>query len=294
MPIFGGGRGLTDAELRLTPVPVTGTVAATGGLTDAQLRAGAVAVSGAVTVSGTVTATPTGTQAVSGTFWQATQPVSAANLDVALSTRLKPADTLAAVTAVGTVTTVTTVAEVTAITNALPAGTNNIGDVDIASIIPGTGATNLGKAEDAAHTSGDVGVMMLGVRTDTRASLGGTTGDYVPPQMNSSGDMRVEVSSYGSGGHATTGVAVGVTVTNTATLILAANTARKAFILTNNGANNLYVSGTSAVTSSGAAMGLIVKPGGSYDGPPCIYDGTIYGIYEVSASSQNVSVIEYT
>lgn len=42
------------------------------------------------------------------------------NLDVALSTRLKPADTLAGVT---------TVTAVTAITNALPAGTNRIGSV---------------------------------------------------------------------------------------------------------------------------------------------------------------------
>lgn len=50
------------------------------------------------------------------------------NLDVALSTRLKPADTLAGVT---TVTTVTTVAAVTAITNALPAGTNVIGSVNL-------------------------------------------------------------------------------------------------------------------------------------------------------------------
>ena len=51
------------------------------------------------------------------------------NLDVLLSTRLKPADTLAGVTTVGAVT---------AITNALPAGNNNIGDVDIASIAAGT------------------------------------------------------------------------------------------------------------------------------------------------------------
>jgi hypothetical protein len=47
-----------------------------------------------------------------------TQPVSNANLDVALSTRLKPADTLAGITAVGS------------ITNALPAGSNTIGKVD--------------------------------------------------------------------------------------------------------------------------------------------------------------------
>lgn len=49
--------------------------------------------------------------------------VTNTNLDVLLSTRLKPADTLTAVT------TVTTVSAVTAITNALPVGANVIGQV---------------------------------------------------------------------------------------------------------------------------------------------------------------------
>jgi hypothetical protein len=44
----GGGGGLTNAELRATPVPVSGTVT-TGGLTDTQLRATAVPVSGPLT-----------------------------------------------------------------------------------------------------------------------------------------------------------------------------------------------------------------------------------------------------
>lgn len=73
---------LTDAELRATPVPVSGTVT-TGGLTDAQLRASPVPVSATnldvrdlvfatdkVDVSGS-----TGV-GVTGTFFQATQPVS--------------------------------------------------------------------------------------------------------------------------------------------------------------------------------------------------------------------------
>lgn len=64
---------------------------------------------------------------------------------------------------------------------ALPAGTNaigklaansgvDIGDVDVTTvgtITPGTAATSLGKAEDAAHSTGDVGVLSLGVRLDT-------------------------------------------------------------------------------------------------------------------------------
>ena len=85
-------------------VPISGTVTATGPLTDVQLRASAVPVSLAST-------TITGSVAVTN-----------ANLDVALSTRLKAADTLAGVTTVGAVT---------SITNALPAGTNNIGDIDV-------------------------------------------------------------------------------------------------------------------------------------------------------------------
>jgi hypothetical protein len=47
------------------------------------------------------------------------------------------------------------------------------------SVTPGTSAAHLGKAEDAAHTTGDVGVMALGVRADTLASTA-ANGDYVP------------------------------------------------------------------------------------------------------------------
>lgn len=52
------------------------------------------------------------------------------------------------------------------------------GSVVTAELIPGVGATDLGKAEDAASTSGDTGVFMLGVRNDSAASLTSTDGDY--------------------------------------------------------------------------------------------------------------------
>ena len=93
--------GLTDSQLRATPVSVNGSVSisgtptVTGPLTDSQLRATAVPVSGtfwqatqpvsgSVSISGTPTVTGplTDTQLratavpVSGTFWQATQPIS--------------------------------------------------------------------------------------------------------------------------------------------------------------------------------------------------------------------------
>lgn len=56
-------------------------------------------------------------------------------------------------------------------------------NVDVASVIPGVGATNLGKAEDAAHTSGDVGVMALAVQKATPADIS-SEGDYTPLQMS--------------------------------------------------------------------------------------------------------------
>lgn len=77
----------------------------------------------------------------------------------------------------------------------LPAGNNNIGDVDVLSVIPGTGATNLGKSEDAAHTTGDVGVMALAVRNDAGTSLVNATGDYAPLQVDSTGALRVTSNS---------------------------------------------------------------------------------------------------
>lgn len=61
--------------------------------------------------------------------------------------------------------------------NATVVGTGTF-SVQTTSDTPGTGATNLGKAEDAGHTTGDTGVMALGVRNDTLAATTNTTADY--------------------------------------------------------------------------------------------------------------------
>lgn len=70
------------------------------------------------------------------------------------------------------------------------------------SVTPGTGATNLGKAEDAAHSSGDTGVMTLAVRNDTAAALAGTTGDYIPVTTNARGATWIAIED-GAGGQVT-------------------------------------------------------------------------------------------
>jgi len=71
----------------------------------------------------------------------------------------------------------------------LPAGTNaigklaansgvDIGDVDVTSVTPWTTASSLGKAEDAVHASGDVGVFSLWVANETQTTLA-ANGDYI-------------------------------------------------------------------------------------------------------------------
>lgn len=65
-------------------------------------------------------------------------------------------------------------------------------NVAVTSIVPGTGATNLGKAEDSAHSSGDVGVMDLGVSNEGQAQLSSTDGEYTPKAVSTRGNTYVE------------------------------------------------------------------------------------------------------
>lgn len=65
-----------------------------------------------------------------------------------------------------------------------------IGNTD--SLTPGTAAANLGKAEDAGHSSGDTGVMLLGVRVDD-GGVGQTSanGDYSALAVDARAAQRV-------------------------------------------------------------------------------------------------------
>lgn len=130
---------------------------------------------------------------------------------------------------IGTVTTVTTVSTVSA----------------VSAITPGTGATNLGKAEDAAHTTGDVGVMALAVRNDTAAALATTTADYIPITTNSVGAVWVSTVPVA------TPTLSNVAASATSVTLLSANTSRKQLILVNDSSSICYVKfGTTASTTS--------------------------------------------
>ena len=111
---------------------------------------------------------------------------------------------------------------------ALPAGANaigklaansgvDIGDVDVTSIIPGTGATNLGKAIDSAGGATDTGVAVLAIRDDSLAALTPVEGDYVALRVNSTGALHVT----GGGGGTQYNVDDVAGATDTGTLLLA-------------------------------------------------------------------------
>lgn len=120
-----------------------------------------------ITVDGTVGIS--GSVPVTGTFWQATQPVSIASMPTH------------AVTQSGTFT--------VGLNTAIPAGTNNIGDVDVLSVIPGTGSTNLGKQTDSVAGATDTGVAILAIRDDVLTTLTPAYGDYTQFRVNSTGRL---------------------------------------------------------------------------------------------------------
>ena len=59
----------------------------------------------------------------------------------------------------------------------------------ISSIVPGIDATNLGKADDKVHASGDTGVMFLAVANEAQSNLSGADGDYTPIGTNRKGTV---------------------------------------------------------------------------------------------------------
>lgn len=137
--------GLTDAQLRATPVPVSGTIA-TGGLTDAQLRATPVPVSGTVATGGLTDAQ------LRATAVPVSSPATGLFINV----------------------------DGSAMSSANPLPIFNAGSTEI-----------LGSyLEDTPHTSGDLGLFMLGIRSDTDASTAGD-GDYTALKLDEQGRLKV-------------------------------------------------------------------------------------------------------
>lgn len=93
-----------------------------------------------------------------------------------------------------------------------------------------TAATGLGKVEDAPHVSGDVGVMLLGVRNDVLAStLSGNNGDYSPVSVDGRGVL------YTRGSTPQTSAVTSVTLTAATSATVSAATGTKLGLIIFNG-----------------------------------------------------------
>lgn len=264
VPVSDAGGSITvdgTVELGATSLAALESITVSGGsiTVDGTVELGATSLAALENISATVS-DGGGSITVDGTVELGSTTLAA------LETIELGATSLAALESLTTITTVSTVTAVTAITNALPAGTNNIGDVDVLSIVPGTGATNLGKAEDAAHTSADVGVMALAVRRDADTTLVDATGDYAPLQVNAAGSLKVAITSgAGSGG---TSIADGASFTRDATSVTLAAAAVE----------------TSAPTlTNGDAAALSMTTGGALR--VAVASGGIAGVIEDAASA---------
>ena len=71
-------------------------------------------------------------------------------------------------------------------------------DVDVTRVIPGTSATHLGKAADAAAGSTDTGIAIYAIRDDALSTLTPAEGDYAPLRVNSTGALHVTGAGGGT------------------------------------------------------------------------------------------------
>lgn len=122
--------------------------------------------------------------------------------------------------------------------------------------------TALSQVEDAAHSSGDSGIMGLAVRNDTLGTLVDTDGDYAPLQVNASGELYVTASGVSDvDDTADTSLVVGATsVDNTVggTDIIGTDLTNRKFLFLANEGNKAVFLGNSGVTT---ATGFPLYPG---------------------------------
>jgi len=151
------------------------------------------------------------------------------------------------------------------VTANLAAGTNNIGDVDVLSVVPGTNATNLGKSEDAAHTSGDVGTMSLGVRNSAMATLTSDDGDYSPIAVDSAGRTNISGQIGHDAGVNGNPIVIGAVASAAAPSDVSADQDAVRLWALRNGSQVVNLASAGALIPGNATDGLLVNLGANND-----------------------------
>lgn len=170
--------------------------------------------------------------------------------------------------------------------SSLTVGTHAVtqsGTWNIGTVAPGTAATNLGKAEDAVHASGDVGVMALTVRNDNAATdLTSATGDYSAQAVDVKGSVFVRDRPAG------TATTANVTLTTASQVALAANAARRGATLYNDSANETFVKFGTTASSTSFTVKLAAQ---AYYELPGWYSGVIEVIQSTASGALRVTEI---
>ena len=148
---------------------------------------------GSLTVDGTVAATQSGT-------WNITNVSGTVSLPTGAATAAKQPALGTAGTASSDVITVQGIASGTALPvsdNGSSLTVDNAGtfSVQASSVIPGTGATNLGKAADSVAGATDTGVAPLFIRDDALSAITPAEGDWAPGRVDANGAQWVSISS---------------------------------------------------------------------------------------------------
>lgn len=106
-------------------------------------------------------------------------------------------------------------------------------DKIVTSMTPGTAASNMGKAEDGAHSSGDTGVFMLAVSNENNTAFAAASGDYIPVATNRYG--AVYITSWPPSHASSNGTPITATTTSVVAAPSASNHLRVVRIHMSNG-----------------------------------------------------------
>jgi len=160
--------------------------------------------------------------------------------------------------------------------------TATVGSTTITSLVPGVGATSLGKAEDAVHASGDTGVLALGIRNDNAATaLTSATGDYSGQAVDINGSLFTRDAP------SNTPTLANVAGSVTSVTIRAANSARRSLIIYNDSASDVYLA--YGATASTTSFTILLPSLGTTTITGAEYAGIVTGIWNTAVGNARVT-----
>lgn len=144
------------------------------------------------------------------------------------------------------------------IANPVPCAQSGAWSVSITSTLPAwTGAGNIGKAEDSSHTSGDVGVAVLTVRSNSPTAKTDADGDYANLLSDSTG--RLHATSIRNAD----GIGIGSAVVVQKRAVVAAGVGTDVAFVSSVASKKLRVLAVLATSAGTATLVFNSKPAGA-------------------------------